>query len=357
MKIKDISLFARKNVQEERRLVCVTAENGLKGYSEIYSQDAAYFIRKLKPSLIGRSVYKTNNILQDLNIHAIDAVSEAVGAVESAMWDILGKKMKQPVYNIMGGKVNYPRILCATGWDKDAKTLEDYVFGAKEVVAKGYTCLKITPLATLDETCFTQYRLLMRPVTDILTAVREAIGPDVNLCVDFDSRLTFDQSLRVMDEAGVREDIYYVANPAGYANLGGYKKLAMVTDIPVAVGRDTASTRELQQHMEGGNVSIMQFDAVRIGGLAEARYFASMEEAYYLKYAPLHFGGIPSLLGNIMIAAITPSVCHIEVDIAKLEADQAVYSTGHKIDNGVLVLDDNAFGLGFEPNMAEFKEA
>ena len=351
MKIKSIRVYEKENAP---KLLEVEAENGLKGYSELCCPFAFYAIGLIRDKLIGRSIYNTESMELLFNCHDNGPISKALGAVQAAMWDIFGKKVGQPVYNILGGKMDRPIPLAATGWDKDCVTPEEYAAAAKAVVAKGYKVIKFNPLHNIPFETLDFHRLIMTPAVEAVKAVKEAVGPDVQIQLDLNHEIDHDQTMALFKEI---EDmnIYTVANPCCYGDFAGEYKLAQTFDQPMQDGAGAASVLELDLYVEKGDVTTVEYDVNTVGGICEARYIAVNAEAYYRRTAHTYknFGGFAA---NIVIAAVSPNLNRLDINVPDFEEALKTWKFCHEIKDGMLYLNDAAAGLGIEPDLTGYKE-
>ena len=112
----------------------------------------------------------------------------AISAVEIALWDLVGKACNQPVYRLLGGRCHDRLPAYANGWYGGARTPAEYAERAREAVARGYRGLKFDPFGTAwKELSREQSRGRRR---DVVAAVREAVGPRVDLMIEFHGRLS-----------------------------------------------------------------------------------------------------------------------------------------------------------------------
>ncbi len=351
MKIKAIRLYKKTGAPA---IVEVEAENGLKGYSELACPIAQFTLGLVKNRLIGRSVYNTESMGEMFRCHDNGPLSSALGAVEACMWDIFGKKTRQPVYNLLGGKMLRPIVLRACGWDTDCVTPQEYAEAAVKVVAKGYTSIKFNPLHGLPFATLDFRRLVMTPAADVIRAVRKAVGPDIKITLDLDHILDHDQTMSLFKDIEDME-IACVSNPCLYGDFGGIYKLAQTFDQPMEDGEYAASVLELEQFIEKGDVATVTFDTDTIGGICETRIVTTLTEAHYLKvsYTYESFGGF---LANIHSAAVAANLSQLDISLADLERASGTWRLAHEIKDGKLILNDGAAGLGAEPDLEGYEE-
>jgi len=193
----------------------------------------------------------------------------AMTAIETALWDIKGKVLGQPIWNLLGGRFR-PRIPVYA----HAKTPER----AKALVARGIKGLKIGFTGAVD--------------IDQVWALREAVGPGIDLMVDAHgpSWMTPADAIRV-GRALEPLDLLFYEDPIAPDNLSGYRRIRDAVDIPLAAGERMANISGLRQLIEEELVDVVQPDTGRAGGITQMRKIAAMAEAHYITMAP-HSGSL-----------------------------------------------------------------
>src|SRR5262249_474182 len=156
----------------------------------------------------------------------------AVAAIEIACWDIMGKATGQPIYNLWGGRCHEKLRAYANGWYRGPRTPEHFAQKAKEVVRRGYTAMKFDPFGA-------NWRVLTRKEFDlprnISAAVREAVGPQIDLLIEGHSR--FSAASAIQFAAAIeRYQPAWFEEPVPHHNLAAMIEVARHTSIPIATG-------------------------------------------------------------------------------------------------------------------------
>ena len=250
--------------------------------------------------IIGRDPLQSQLIWQDLyrttfwGQNGGPVIFAAMSAIDVALWDIKGKHFGVPVHQLLGGKMrNQLRCYASQlqfGWD-DRKTpavsLEDYRRNARKAVDEGYDAIKIDFL-TFDEVDGHRFgyedttRLLsprlVNLVRDRVAAVREEVGPDVDIIMENHSNVDA-QSAVQLGEAVKPYGIYYFEEPCTptpkITKLIGDK-----LDIPVAQGERVYTRWQYAPYLEDGSVQLIQPDLGNCGGITEVKKVADMAETY-----------------------------------------------------------------------------
>jgi len=214
----------------------------------------------------------------------------ALAGIDQALWDIKGKVLGQPVHALLGGPVRSKmRVYSWIGGDRP----DDIVAGAKEVAARGFTAIKM--LAT-EEMAWIDSNAKIDAVLERVGALREAMGPEFGIAVDFHGRLH-----RPMAKVLAKElDPYalmFIEEPVLSEHVEALREIANHTATPIALGERLFSRWDFKTVLTDGLVDIIQPDPSHAGGITETKKIAAMAEAYDVALA-LHCP-----LGPIALAA------------------------------------------------------
>jgi len=224
----------------------------------------------------------------------------AISGVEQAMWDILGKSLGVPVYQLLGGACrDRIRLYCGAG----GRTPEEAAASAKAAVARGFTAMK---------TCvFDRVRIVDTPqvVEDAaarLAAMRAAVGPGIDLAVDAHGRLSPAMAVR-MARALEPFSPLFLEEPCLPENVDTMVTVARSTTIPIATGERLFTKWGFREVLEKQAAAILQPDLCHAGGLLECKKIAAMAETYYAAVAPHNPLGPISLAACLQLDACIPN--------------------------------------------------
>jgi len=216
-------------------------------------------------------------------------VFSAISAVEQALWDIKGKALGVPVYELLGGKVRDDVRLYANGWSYDCVSPEDFARAAERPLRDGYTALKCYPLAVPNGRGGIRHvsrRSVDKAFADCavekVKALRRAIGPTVDLMVDLSGGLTTDETIRFCHRLEELE-IYFIEEPADPFDLPALENIARHIDVPIALGERIYTRYGFRPILESRSVDILQPDVGNTGGIGETKKIGAMAEAYSLR--------------------------------------------------------------------------
>ena len=212
----------------------------------------------------------------------------AMAAVDIALWDIKGKAANMPVWRLLGGYRNTVPCYVTGGYYQDGKTIDDLTAECKSYVETGYNAikLKIGGVSVEED-------------VDRVTAVREAVGPDIDIMVDvnegYDVRTAI-RAARLLEPL----DIRWLEEPVHwYDRIEGLRQVADATTIPIASGEQALTRWDARDLLTRGGIKIMQFDCTRSAGITEVLKIAGMCAAQNVNLA-LHHD--PQVHGHVMAA-------------------------------------------------------
>lgn len=235
-----------------------------------------------------------------------EIIMTVIALVEVACWDIIGKALNQPVYRLLGGAVRDNIKGYANGWYTGERTAEEFHAAAKRVLAKGYKALKFDPFGA---GFYEMERAEKNYVIGLVEAVRDAVGPDVEILIEMHGRfnpVTAVEFARELD----RFKPSWLEEPVPPENLAAQKKAADAIaplGIPVATGERLHTMYEYRELFELQACDIIQPDITHFGGILNTKKLAAWAEAYYVLIAPHNVGGPISTAAALHLAACTPN--------------------------------------------------
>jgi galactonate dehydratase len=291
-------------------IVELLTDEGVSGLGEVRMlnhTDALHgYLREAVPRhVIGTDPLDVESLVHRMTRHdyarAGEIAMSALAIVEIACWDIAGKALGLPVYKLLGGAVRDRVMAYANGWYQVERTPEEFHAAARAVVDRGYRALKLDPFGAgmfeLDaaETA--------RSIA-LVEAVRDAVGPDVEILIEMHGRFSAATAIRI---AGLLAPYRpgWIEEPVPPENLKALAKVAAHTDIPIATGERLHTRFDYRELFELQAADIIQTDITHSGGLLEAKKLAGAAETHYLLMAPHNVGGPISTAANVHLAAST----------------------------------------------------
>ena len=288
-------------------------------------------VQDLTPLLIGEDPMHIEKLWQKLYLgmmgHGMTGVvgGGALTAIEMALWDIKGKALNTPVWNLLGGKIRdnvwlYPH----------AKTPEV----ALAMVELGYTALKITG---------------MDDIVQRTAAIRKAVGPDIDLMVNIHGPpwLTTADAIRT-GQALEEFDLLFYEDPVAPENPNALAEVAANVNLPIAAGERLTNIYGVRELIEREIVDVIQPDTGRSSGLMQMKKMAAMAEAHFITFAP-HSGSLGPVaeMAAVQLLCTLPNFLileHLEVDVPQR---YEVIDPQPEIVDGHIVVSDRP-GLGVD---------
>jgi len=233
-------------------------------------------------------------------------VCSALGGVEMACWDILGKSLGVPVWRLLGGKCRDRIRAYANGWYQVERTPEAIAERAVKAVSMGYGALKIDPFGAGSYEM--EEREKARSV-EIIAAVRDALGPDVELFIEMHGRFATHTAIEMCHRLAKFRPGWFEepVPPENVQALLEVRRAVAHLGIPVAAG-ERLYTRYLYLDLFRLRAAdIIQPDVCHAGGIAETRKIAAMAEAHYIPVAPHNACSPVGTMASLHVAACTPN--------------------------------------------------
>jgi galactonate dehydratase len=295
--------------------VLVDTDGGVTGLGEasLGGQTHAVLgaIKDLEPLLIGADPFRIEHIWQQAYRHSfwLGGVTflSALAGIEVALWDIKGKALGVPIHRLLGGLVRDRIRAYANG--PRGETPDDCARSAAELVARGFTAMKITPF---DPTPILAGKRYLDAGVAKVRAVREAIGPNVELMVDAHGRLSPPMAVRAAD-ALAPLGIMFFEEPCLPEHATALIRIAEKSRIPIAVGERHSTRWAFGDLLASRTIGVVQPDIIQTGGLAEARKIAAMAEMHFVSVAPHNPWSWVNTVASLHLDAVTPNFLIQEV--------------------------------------------
>ncbi|WP_274993229.1 galactonate dehydratase [Promicromonospora iranensis] len=203
----------------------------------------------------------------------------ALAGIDQALWDITGKALGVPVHELLGGRVrDRIKVYSWIGGDRPAETAAQ----AKDAVERGFSAVKMNGPEELQ---YLDSRDKVEKVVANVAAVREAVGPDIGIGVDFHGRVHRPMA-RVLLDALQPFHLMFVEEPVLSEHVDGIADVLRNSATPIALGERLYSRWDFKDVITSGVVDIIQPDLSHAGGITEVRKIAAMAEAYDIAVAP-----------------------------------------------------------------------
>ncbi len=283
-------------------------DEGFVGYGEPIVEGRAVTVetavRELEKYLIGKNPFLIEHHWQAMYRGAFyrggPILTSAISGVEQAMWDILGKSLEVPVHQLLGGACRDKiRIYAHVG----GRTPEECSRNALSKAEQGFTALKTV---VFDAVRIVDTLSVVNRAVEKFRAMRDAVGPDVDIGIDCHGRLSPAMAVRM---AKALEPYYpmFLEEPCLPENVDTMAVVARSTSIPIATGERLFTKWGFREILEKQAASILQPDVCHAGGILECKKIAAMAETYYAAIAPHNPLGPIALAACIQLDACIPN--------------------------------------------------
>jgi galactonate dehydratase len=265
----------------------ITTESGLVGWGEPIvegkADTVAAAVEEMKEYVIGRNANDIEDIWQVLYRGAFyrggPILCSAISGIEQALWDIKGKYLNVPVYELLGGSVrDKVRVYCWIGGDRPSNVAE----AAKEKFNQGYTAIKMN---ATEEVAWIDSFKKVQEVLERVGAIRDEVGYNLDIAVDFHGRV-HKAMARVLMKELEQYKLMFIEEPVLTENEEAFAELRRHTSTPIATGERNYTRWGFKNMLHAGAVDIIQPDLSHAGGILEVRKIAAMAEAYDVAVAP-----------------------------------------------------------------------
>jgi len=309
-----VKIISIEPVPVDRYLfVRVETDAGIVGYGEshawAYHEATAQIIEKFARYLVGQDPSRIEHHWQYLYraFHFRgSSIMGALSAIDIALWDIKGKALGVPVYELLGGQT---RDRVRVYQDIHGATVEEVVAHCREAVAQGFTALgHLSPFpdGTKADPYFKPHSAKMGDAIDAVAAYREAAGPEVDLCLECHRRLTPAEAI-TLGQAVEPYHPLFLEDPLRPDNLDAQGAVAAKLTVPIATGERLHTLDEYQMLFARGGCQYVRPSIGLCGGLTGARKVAALAEAYGIGVCPHHVAS-PFLTGvYVQLAASIPN--------------------------------------------------
>jgi galactonate dehydratase len=302
MKISDVKTFLVHDAERPGRnytFVKIYTDEGLTGLGEagVTWKELAVqgLVETYRPILIGMDPSRIEHIWQTLwrgqffrggHVH-----SGAVAAIDLALWDLRGKALGAPVYDLLGGRArDYVRCYCHVQGDAHGVPhagIDEMVDYAKQQVARGWRYVRFGAGETraMTEGGVLEQADGLRWTVEAFGSLRDALGPDVEICVDLHQRTTPVYAVELARQLAPMRP-FFVEDPVRAENVAEFAYLRAQMPVPIATGEQLASKWEWRELIERDLIDYCRVDLCICGGLTESRKLAGWCETHYIEQVP-----------------------------------------------------------------------
>ncbi len=337
---------------QARGIVEIETDGGLIGIGEGGSKDT---IEQCAQMLIGENPFRTEHLWQLMyrgmfyppgreKLHAL-------GAIEMALWDLKGKALGVPVYELLGGATRDYVECYATGYrPSNAKTEEER---ARDCIEAGFRSYRIGPTGGNGDEPFDFYRNAKTTI-DLSRRINEAVKGAGNWAIDLHTRFDMQEAIKICQALEDMEP-YFVEDIIRSENPGVYRTLRPMVKVPIAVGEQFGDRWDSNELIENHLIDYTRFTLPNTGGIGEFMKLAAICETHYVGMIPHFTGPLSSAALVHALGAASPVRCLME--LAGGEPERPAYFNEDLLNfkNGKLYLNPKpGLGVTFDPKKATF---
>lgn len=329
-----------------------------------------HLVKMMGARLRGKSPLNVHRLFEDIRRSGFFEGAQSgmfiavLSAVESALWDLAGKILGLPIYQLLGGKFRDKiRVYCDTAlYQNRLPKPEDFAAAAKNAVELGFNAIKFDIDQANDPNKYDRYNWTASPaelkrMVDQISAARQAVGPNIDICVDMHGRYDVTTGERV---AKLFEplNLMWLEEPVPAENPEAYKKIADSTSTPICAGENHYLAHGFRPLLEMNAVDIVMPDLQKAGGLGEGQRIANLANLYYVPFAPHMVASFLGAMASCHCCASVPNFMILEWQIY-FHTDpmfkEIVKFDGEMVDKSFITLSEKP-GVGVEINEEGMKK-
>jgi galactonate dehydratase len=286
-----------------------------------------HLVKSFGRRITGKSPLNVHRLFEDIRKSGVFQGAQSgmyvavLTAVESALWDLTGKALGLPVYQLLGGKFRDKiRVYCDTAlYRAESPTPEKFAEAAMEAVKMGFTAVKFDIDEARDPNKYDAYNWTASPAEldrmyNQIAAVRKAVGPKIDVCVDMHGKY---DAVTGMQVAKRFEDLnlMWLEEPIPAENVEAYLKITSSTSTPICAGENIYLGHGFRRLLEIGGVDIVMPDLQKAGGLGEGQRIANLANLYYVPFAPHMVASFLGAMASCHVCASVPNFLIMEWQI------------------------------------------
>ena len=287
-----------------------------------------------------------------------------LSAIETALWDVAGKALNVPVYQLLGGKFRDKiRVYCDTAlYQRNLPKAQDFADAASKAKSMGFNAMKFDLDQANDPNKYDAYNWTASPgelerMYEQIAAAREAVGPKIDILVDMHGRYD-----AVTGHAVAKKleplNLLWLEEPIPAENIEAYKLISESTTTPIAVGENQYLAYGFRRMLEIGAVDIVMPDLQKTGGLGEGQRIANLANLYYTPFAPHMVASFLGAMASCHVCASVPNFLILEWQ-SYFHTDpmfkEIVHYDGEWVKDSFITLSEKP-GIGVEINEEAMKK-
>lgn len=357
MKITKVTAYHLPGTRYPWVFLRVDTDAGIHGIGQVSSGPNSTVVAaaasKLGDLLVGedpsRIEFLWNKLYTSFNsLGSLGFVSAMISGVDIALWDIRGKALGLPIYELLGGKFRDRLVLYSNGWFNGCETPEDYARAAKRTVDDGHTAVKLDPFKHRRPELL-RHGSAYDPVDDleavrIVEAIRETVGPGIEIFIDSHGRFDLPTAVRLANRLAEAR-IGWFEEPVPPENWDALRQFRDRSSVPVCVGERLYTRWQFRPILEQKLADYIMPDVIRTGGISELKKISTMAEAFFVPISPHDATGPLTLIAGAQVMMSTPNFFRLEIAYSELRHYNEAVTPAFDVRDGYFYVSDRP-GLG-----------
>jgi galactonate dehydratase len=338
LKIRSVEAHVIR-IASRSNIVCarIETEDGLHGWGEGTTPPnvapVVAQIRSFRDLLAGQSAWDIERLWRRMYITEENTLGgtlyAAISAIDIALWDIVGKKLGVPVYQLLGGKIHDRlRIYTSYRWGNIARTADAYRARTRELIAQGATAGKYDPFGAYPGPERQLPTATLNEVREMVRGIREA-GPAFDICIEAHGKFNLASAGRIVN---ILEpfDVFFLEEPVPPEDVDAMAALQRSTNIPIATGEGIQGHFNYRELLAKQSARIWQPDVARTGGITAMKKIVALADIGYIAIAPHNPNGPICTAASMHIATSSPNFLIMEEGNTNPEGYGDIFKDGWK---------------------------
>ena len=368
MKITNVTAHHLPGTRYAWVFLHIDTDAGIRGLGQVSSGPNSAMVAaaasRLGPLLIGEDPTRIEYIWHKLyagfnSLGSHGFVSALISGVDIALWDIRGKQLGLPIYELLGGRFHDRLILYSNGWFSGCTTPDEFAAAAAKTVAAGHTALKLDPF-TRGDRYLSRYAASYPPedtleAVAIVERIRATVGDGVEIFIDAHGRFDVATAVRLANQLAPAR-IGWFEEPVPPENWDALRQFRDRSDVPVCVGERLYTRWQFRPVLEQKLAEYIMPDIIRTGGISEMKKIATMAEGYFVPISPHDATGPITLIAGAQTMMSVPNFFRLEIAYSELELYQQVMDPPFDVHDGFFHVSARP-GLGHELRQEYLEQA
>ena len=340
-------------------LVCVRIETaeGIHGWGEGTSppnvRPVVAQIQSLRRLLVDQSAWDIERLWRRMYIAEENSLGgtlyTAISAIDTALWDIVAKRLQVPLYKVLGGKVHgRMRIYTSYRWGQIPRTRAAYARRTAELVEQGATAGKFDPFGTYPGPDRQLSTPILNEVREMVRGIREG-GPNFDICIEAHGKFNIASAGRIVKMLEPF-DPFFLEEPVPPENADAMAALQRSTNIPIATGEGVQGHFNYRELLAKQSARIWQPDVARVGGITAMKKIAALADTGYIGIAPHNPNGPVCTAASMHLATSIPNFLIMEEGNKRTDQYNDIFLDGWKTNFAHWTVPESpGLGVDFSP--------